>query len=129
MDRIASADACDDLQNGQFGKRAGEMPGLVLTCLISIIGPRSEVVSSSCERYAADRTLRAPICGGRLFVKHAAVAQLAEHHVANVIVVGSNPISRSFFLQPTSGIAGFLWLCGFQKPVPDRLQVQLPARL
>ncbi len=26
----------------------------------------------------------------------AAVAQLAEHHVANVIVVGSNPISRSF---------------------------------
>lgn len=26
---------------------------------------------------------------------HAAVAQLAEHHVANVIVVGSNPISRS----------------------------------
>ena len=67
MDRIASADACDDLQNGQFGKRAGEMPGLVLTCLISIIGPRSEVVSSSCERYAADRTLRAPACGVRDF--------------------------------------------------------------
>ena len=29
----------------------------------------------------------------------AAVAQLAEHHVANVIVVGSNPISRSLLLQ------------------------------
>ena len=28
-------------------------------------------------------------------MSHAAVAQLAEHHVANVIVVGSNPISRS----------------------------------
>ena len=87
------------------------MPGLVLTCLISIIGPRSEVVSSSCERYAADKTLRAPICGGRLFVKHAAVAQLAEHHVANVIVVGSNPISRS---QKATHI---LDMCGFFRVV------------
>ena len=26
----------------------------------------------------------------------AGVAQLAEHNVANVVVVGSNPISRSF---------------------------------
>ena len=32
----------------------------------------------------------------------AAVAQLAEHHVANVIVVGSNPISRSFLSPPIS---------------------------
>jgi len=29
----------------------------------------------------------------------AAVAQLVEHHVANVNVIGSNPISRSKVLQ------------------------------
>ena len=38
-------------------------------------------------------------CGGWVIfythVRVAAVAQLVEHHVANVIVVGSNPISRS----------------------------------
>ena len=28
---------------------------------------------------------------------YAGVAQLAEHNVANVVVVGSNPITRSFF--------------------------------
>jgi hypothetical protein len=28
----------------------------------------------------------------------AGVAQLAEHNVANVVVVGSNPITRSFLL-------------------------------
>ena len=28
----------------------------------------------------------------------AGVAQLVEHHVANVVVVGSNPITRSFVL-------------------------------
>ncbi len=28
----------------------------------------------------------------------AGVAQLVEHHVANVDVAGSNPVSRSFFL-------------------------------
>ena len=31
-------------------------------------------------------------------VKLAGVAQLAEHNVANVVVVGSNPITRSFLL-------------------------------
>ena len=36
-----------------------------------------------------------PIISTRSSTDHAAVAQLAEHHVANVIVVGSNPISRS----------------------------------
>ena len=36
-----------------------------------------------------------PIISTRSRTDHAAVAQLAEHHVANVIVVGSNPISRS----------------------------------
>ena len=35
------------------------------------------------------------IISARSGIDHAAVAQLAEHHVANVIVVGSNPISRS----------------------------------
>ena len=29
----------------------------------------------------------------------AGVAQLVEHHVANVIVVGSNPITRSILLR------------------------------
>jgi hypothetical protein len=28
----------------------------------------------------------------------AGVAQLVEHHVANVVVVGSNPITRSIFV-------------------------------
>ena len=36
-----------------------------------------------------------PIISTRSGTDYAAVAQLAEHHVANVIVVGSNPISRS----------------------------------
>ena len=31
-------------------------------------------------------------------VPPAGVAQLAEHNVANVVVVGSNPITRSLFL-------------------------------
>ncbi len=35
----------------------------------------------------------------RLLTNQAAVAQLAEHHVANVIVEGSNPFSRSFPLD------------------------------
>ena len=30
-------------------------------------------------------------------VKFAGVAQLVEHHVANVNVAGSNPVSRSMF--------------------------------
>ena len=38
----------------------------------------------------------------RELVHDAAVAQLAEHHVANVIVVGSNPISRSFLFPPST---------------------------
>ncbi len=33
----------------------------------------------------------------------AGVAQLAEHNVANVVVVGSNPITRSFSLPQVSG--------------------------
>ena len=35
---------------------------------------------------------------------HAGVAQLVEHHVANVVVVGSNPITRSarYFCQDGS---------------------------
>ena len=46
-------------------------------------------------------------CGteGRVFLRpenakrsSAGVAQLAEHNVANVVVVGSNPITRSFVL-------------------------------
>ena len=40
-----------------------------------------------------------PIICLRSGTDHAAVAQLAEHHVANVIVVGSNPISRSCFIR------------------------------
>ena len=32
-------------------------------------------------------------------VLFAGVAQLAEHNVANVVVVGSNPITRSVFLD------------------------------
>ena len=49
--------------------------------------------------YALESTGR---CGqvrrfGRLKVRlPAGVAQLAEHNVANVVVVGSNPITRSF---------------------------------
>ena len=38
----------------------------------------------------------AEACGLRRF--DAGVAQLAEHNVANVVVVGSNPITRSFSL-------------------------------
>ena len=30
--------------------------------------------------------------------ENASVAQLVEHHVANVIVAGSNPVTRSIFL-------------------------------
>ena len=35
---------------------------------------------------------------GILKINRASVAQLVEPHVANVIVVGSNPIARSIFL-------------------------------
>ncbi len=31
-------------------------------------------------------------------INRAGVAQLVEHHVANVIVVGSSPITRSIFI-------------------------------
>ena len=34
--------------------------------------------------------------------QQAGVAQLVEHHVANVIVVGSNPITRSIFFTPNN---------------------------
>ena len=37
--------------------------------------------------------------------ENASVAQLVEHHVANVIVAGSNPVTRSIFLP-------------FQRPLP-----------
>ena len=33
-------------------------------------------------------------------IPDAGVAQLAEHNVANVVVVGSNPITRSFVFSP-----------------------------
>jgi hypothetical protein len=32
-------------------------------------------------------------------VRYAGVAQLVEHNVANVVVVGSNPITRSFLFR------------------------------
>ena len=35
---------------------------------------------------------------GNKMLTSAGVAQLAEHNVANVVVVGSNPITRSFVL-------------------------------
>src|SRR6056297_2382948 len=47
------------------------------------------LAETRCESNLHFRRLRSP-------GHDAAVAQLAEHHVANVIVVGSNPISRSF---------------------------------
>ena len=34
---------------------------------------------------------------------HAGVAQLVEHDVANVVVVGSNPITRSIFTSMAKG--------------------------
>ena len=42
----------------------------------------------------------------------ASVAQLVEHHVANVIVAGSNPVSRSILYMPTvQNAVGFFCLC------------------
>ncbi len=46
---------------------------------------------------------RASLYSPSLDETYAAVAQLAEHHVANVIVVGSNPISRSFLIAHHAG--------------------------
>ena len=37
--------------------------------------------------------------GDRLVFPWAGVAQLVEHDVANVVVVGSNPIARSIFIS------------------------------
>ena len=45
-------------------------------------------------RYSATRVGNAPLDEAL-----AGVAQLAEHNVANVVVVGSNPITRSFLLN------------------------------
>lgn len=36
----------------------------------------------------------------------AGVAQLVEHNVANVVVVGSNPITRSILIVPTKTVPG-----------------------
>ena len=35
------------------------------------------------------------ICGVKYLIKRAGIAQLVEPHVANVIVAGSSPVSRS----------------------------------
>ena len=70
--------------------------GLVLRLPVSIIGARKAGLGFKLSKVSADQ----PVCEAGLMpmlhVIYAAVAQLAEHHVANVIVVGSNPISRSF---------------------------------
>lgn len=54
--------------------------------------------------------------------KYAAVAQLVEHHVANVIVVGSNPISRSLLPHAIHG-GGTPYLEPSQTAIPrlDRI--------
>ena len=39
----------------------------------------------------------------RRFELQAGVAQLAEHNVANVVVVGSNPITRSLWHETECG--------------------------
>ena len=45
--------------------------------------------------------------------KQASVAQLVEHHVANVIVAGSNPVTRSIFFAEMGGEIRALLLGGF----------------
>ena len=44
--------------------------------------------------------------------QHASVAQLVEHHVANVIVAGSSPVSRSILnIKPiTAKLSVFLYM-------------------
>ena len=42
----------------------------------------------------------------------AGVAQLVEHNVANVVVVGSNPIARSYRLCRFSIGSSWTWPCG-----------------
>ena len=37
--------------------------------------------------------------------ENASVAQLVEHHVANVIVAGSNPVTRSIFFASSTVLA------------------------
>jgi hypothetical protein len=39
--------------------------------------------------------MNCPLVAPRLGTEDAGVAQLVEHNVANVVVVGSNPITRS----------------------------------
>ncbi len=41
-----------------------------------------------------------------MFYSKAGIAQLVEHHVANVNVAGSSPVSRSFFIL--GGVAKWL---------------------
>ena len=129
MDRIASADTCDYLQNGRFGKKAAEILGLVLPRMISIIGPRSAVVSSSCERYAADRTLRAPACGVRDFCEARGCSSVGRASRCQRDCRRFESDQPLFFSTTNQQNRWFLWLTGFQKPVPDRLQVHLTARL
>ena len=43
----------------------------------------------------------------------ARVAQLVEHHVANVIVAGSNPVSRSFLFVLRTNKRFWILECGF----------------
>ena len=43
------------------------------------------------------------VIGMKRFELQAGVAQLAEHNVANVVVVGSNPITRSLWHETECG--------------------------
>lgn len=60
--------------------------------------------------------------GWRIFspLNHAAVAQLVEHDLAKVVVVGSNPISRSKKRNRAPQGARFSFLCGvrWRSPAP-----------
>ena len=70
----------------------------------------------------------------KIRLAQAAVAQLAEHHVANVIVVGSNPISRSCSVPrgtPQTCEVPFLcaaFRCTAEHLATDWLPLELSAR-
>ena len=65
--------------------------------------------------------------------KKARVAQLVEHHVANVIVAGSSPVSRSFFILKPGDVPKWLRersakpLCGGSNPpvASNKCQVEM----
>ncbi len=51
--------------------------------------------------------------------KSAGVAQLAEHNVANVVVVGSNPITRSLNVEQRKNLDSAMGISGWAVSVID----------